>query len=427
MADDREVADALRGRHVAVVGMNYAPEPTGIAPYTAGLAEMLVDAGARVTVVTGIPHYPSWTVPAEYKRSLRSHERINGVDVIRARHFVPARQNILGRLWWEASFLANAGLVRLPSRPDAVVAASPSLSGPVVARRLAHHHGVPYGVVVQDLVGEATRNAGMQSAGRISGAAASVEGGALRGAAQVAVVSEGFRQHVEAYGVAPERIRLLPNWAHIPAPSRDRADVRRELGWDDGTFVVLHTGNMGLKQDLGNVVEAARRLSGRPDVLVVLMGDGNQRAALEAQGAGVANLRFLAPVDGDLYPDVLRAADLLLVNERATVGDMSLPSKLTSYFSTGSPVLAAVGPDGSCAREVARTEGAAVRIDAEDPQLLADTIVGLAADPAGLAAMGEKAQTYADRHLGRGSAAASVRAFVTAVLGQVREPVAADR
>lgn len=423
MTDGRDTTAALDGRHIAVVGMNYAPEPTGIAPYTAGLAEMLVDAGARVTVVTGIPHYPSWTVPDEYRWHLRTHETVNGVEVVRARHFVPARQNVVGRLWWEASFLANAGLVSLPSRPDAVVAASPSLSGPVVARRLAAKHRVPYGVVVQDLVGEATRNAGMQGAGRVSAAAARVEGGVLRDAARVAVVSEGFRRHVEDYGVAPERVVLLPNWAHIPAPSRERADVRRSLGWDDDVFVVLHTGNMGLKQDLGNVVECARLLADRRDVLVVLMGDGNQRAALEEQGAGIPGLRFLAPVDMDVYPDVLRAADLLLVNERASVGDMSLPSKLTSYFSTGMPVLAAVGSDGSCAREVERTAGGAERIEPEDPAGLRDAVLALAADPDRRARMGAAAQEYADRNLGRGSAAQAVRSFV----GSLLDPVTAGR
>ena len=425
MSDERPYDD-LSGRHVAVVGMNYAPEPTGIAPYTAGLAEMLVDAGARVTVVTGVPHYPTWTIDPEYRWRLRAHERQHGVDIIRARHFVPRRQSVPGRLWWEASFLGNAGLVRLPAPPDAVVAASPSLSGPVVARRLARRHGVPYGVVVQDLVGQATKNAGMSGAGRITGAASSVEGGVLRDAARVAVVSEGFRQHVEEYGVRADRVSLLPNWAHIPAPSRDRADVRRLLGWDDDVFVVLHTGNMGLKQDLGNVVEAARLLSDRRDVLVVLMGDGNQRAALEEQGAGVARLRFAPPVDGDLYPDVLRAADLLLVNERATVGDMSLPSKLTSYFSTGSPVLVAVGPDGSCAREVTRTDGAALRVDAEDPRGLADAILELAADPERRARMGRLARAYAESNLGRGSATANVHAFVSSLLESRRHPVGAE-
>ena len=409
-------AGPLVGRHVAVVGMNYAPETTGIAPYTTGLAEMLVEDGARVTVVTGVPHYPSWTLDPQYRWKVRATEELGGVTVVRARHYVPRRPNVLARLWWEASFLGNASLVRLPDKPDVVVAASPSLSGPAVARHLARKHGVPYGVVVQDLVGEATRNVGMSGAGRISGAAASVEGGVLRDASRVAIVSEGFRGHVEAYGVAPDRIVPLPNWAHIPPPSRPREEVRRLLGWDDGVFVVLHTGNMGLKQDLGNVIEAARLLSDRRDVLVVLMGDGNQREALGQLGAGVPGLRFAAPVDGDIYADVLRAADLLLVNERATVGDMSLPSKLTSYFSTGSAVLACVGADGSCAREVGRTDGGALRIDAENPRLLADTILELAADPDRRARMGAAAQEHADRHLGRGSARASVRSFVSAML-----------
>lgn len=412
----------LRGRRVAVVGMNYAPETTGIAPYTTGLAEMLVADGARVTAVCGVPHYPSWTLDPSYRFRLRAREQRGGVEVLRARHYVPRRPHVLGRLWWEASFLGNAATVRLPERPDAVVAVSPSLSGPAAGRHLARRYGVPYGVVVQDLVGEATRNVGMAGAGRVTAAASSVEGGVLRDAAAVAVVSEGFRAHVEAYGVDPSRIVLLPNWAHIPPPSRPREQVRRDLGWGDDLFVVLHTGNMGLKQDLGNVIEAARLLADRTDVLVVLMGDGNQRAALEAQGRGVPGLRFAPPVDGDVYADVLRAADLLLVNERATVGDMSLPSKLTSYFSTGSAVLAAVGPDGSCAREVERTEGGALRIEAEDPRALADAVLELAADPERRARMGRAAQAYADRRLGRESARETVRCFVEAVLAGGPQP-----
>ncbi len=424
MDGDQDGSGVFSGRHIAVVGMNYAPESTGIAPYTAGLAEMLVHDGAAVTVLTGVPHYPSWTLDPEYRWRMRSHEERNGVTVIRARHYVPARPNVVARLWWEASFLGNAGLVRLPERPDVIVAASPSLSGPVVARRLARRHGVPYGVVVQDLVGQATKNAGMSGARTMTGAASAVEGGVLRSAGSVAIVSEGFRTHVHSYGVDPARVRLLPNWAHIPAPSRDSAEVRRRLGWPDDAFVVLHTGNMGLKQDLGNVVEAARILGDRREVLVVLMGDGNQRTALEAQAAGVPGLRFAEPCDGDLYPDVLRAADLLLVNERSSVGDMSLPSKLTSYFSTGSAVLAAVGPDGSCAREIGRTGGAGVRVDAEDPRALADVILTLAADPEARARMGAAAQAYADRNLGRGSAIESVRSFVGALLVDAPAPVA---
>ncbi|MDT7744374.1 MAG: colanic acid biosynthesis glycosyl transferase WcaI, partial [Actinomycetota bacterium] len=49
---------------VCVVGMHYAPEHTGNAPYTTGMVAALHEAGHRVRVVTGYPHYPAWAVTA---------------------------------------------------------------------------------------------------------------------------------------------------------------------------------------------------------------------------------------------------------------------------------------------------------------------------------------------------------------------------
>ena len=56
----------LRGRRVLVVGINYAPEHTGIAPYTTNACSYLAEQGAEVFVLTGLPHYPQWTVPPDY-------------------------------------------------------------------------------------------------------------------------------------------------------------------------------------------------------------------------------------------------------------------------------------------------------------------------------------------------------------------------
>ena len=53
----------LAGLRVLVIGINYSPEPTGIAPYTTGIAEQLARHAEHVTVLTGLPHYPSWQVP----------------------------------------------------------------------------------------------------------------------------------------------------------------------------------------------------------------------------------------------------------------------------------------------------------------------------------------------------------------------------
>src|SRR3954454_22767756 len=148
---------------------------------------------------------------------------------------------------------------------------------------------------------------------------------------------------------------------------------------------------MGLKQDLGNVVEAARHLADRRDVAFVFVGDGSQRRGLESQATGMENVRFVEPLSSSEYPLALAAADVLLVNERATVGDMSLPSKLTSYLTAGKPVLAATWPGGATGQELSRTSGAALRVDPGYPKALAGAVLGLKADPVARTAMGKAA------------------------------------
>ena len=169
---------------------------------------------------------------------------------------------------------------------------------------------------------------------------ARLEGALLSRADGIAVVHPRFAGPLADLGVDPARITTIPNWSHIAAPTGDRRAVRRELGWRDDELVALHAGNMGVKQGLENVVEAARTADavGAP-VRFVLLGTGNQRARLEELGAGIARLELRDPLPDDRFPDALAAADVLVVNEAPTVAEMSAPSKLTSYFAAGRPVV----------------------------------------------------------------------------------------
>jgi colanic acid biosynthesis glycosyl transferase WcaI len=416
------IADVLplAGRSVCVVGMNYAPEHTGIAPYTTGLAEIAAELGANVEVLTGVPHYPSWSPSPEYRWRLRAGESRNGVTVRRARHFVPSKPSALPRLLWDGTYLLNTVTMRPRTRPDVVIGVTPSLGGAAAAARWARAYRAPLGIVVQDLVGQAARQSGMAGAGGIAGAAAKAEAALLRRADRVAIISAGMHDQVVEFGVADEKVVHFPNWTHIEPDAADtpvdRPAARRELGWEDDAFVVLHTGNMGLKQDLGNVIEAARLVGAEEKIVFVLLGDGSQRPELETQGTGVGALQFHPPVADDLYPKALRAADLLLVNELPSVGEMSLPSKLTSYFAAGQPVLAAVSDGGACAREIAATRGAGVRVDPATPEALVEAVRSLRSQPQEMASMGEAASGYAQRALGRGTATANVLALVTSLL-----------
>lgn len=121
--------------NILIIGINYRPETTGIAPYTSDLAEHLAATGHRVTVITGFAHYPAWRLEPGDSR-MRAVESRNGVRVVRRRHYVPRSQSAIRRGAYEATFLVHGALSR-PERPDVVFGVIPSLSGGLLARYFA--------------------------------------------------------------------------------------------------------------------------------------------------------------------------------------------------------------------------------------------------------------------------------------------------
>ena len=386
---------------VLVVGIFYAPDHTGIAPYATQACEYLVQCGATVTVFTGVPHYPGWKVDPWYRWRLRTVERRDRYEIRRLRHYVPNKQDALRRAAYELTFGLHVAAQRPSERPDVVLAVVPSLFSAVAAERIARRAGAPLVVWVQDLMGRAAEQSGMVGGSTVAGAVAAVERRVLQRANRVLVLNSRFAEYVTSVGVAPGNVAICPNWTHVAEPSGNARDATRAgLGWRSDQTIVLHTGNMGLKQDLENVVEAARLADpdSNPAIKFVLMGDGNQRTLLERQARGVAALEFRPPAASAEYPDILAAADILLVNERPSSVDMSLPSKLTSYLQTGRPVLAASPAAGGTAAEVERSGGGVVVTPGNPAALLAGA-VQLASDPARANTLAAAGRAYADAHL----------------------------
>src|SRR5690349_23175975 len=93
---------------ICVLGINYWPDQTGIAPFISGRAEYLASRGHDVTVVTGFPYYPQWRVPDEYRGRAFSREKRNGVTILRSWLHVPRRVTGVRRIFHEASFIASS-------------------------------------------------------------------------------------------------------------------------------------------------------------------------------------------------------------------------------------------------------------------------------------------------------------------------------
>ncbi len=386
------------GLRLVIIGINYAPEVTGIARYTSAIASGLSDRGHDVRVLTTRPHYPQWRV-AEGYHGFRRRELLDGVDVRRLRHYVPNRPQGVRRALSEISFGLQA-VTTTWGNPDVIICPSPALLSSAMVQLRSR---AAFGLQVQDLysVGMSERSEG----GRVTAALASAEARVARRADGVAVIHDRFRTRmVEQLGVEADRVRVIRNWTRLTVPaSEGRTETRRRLGWGD-ECVVLHSGAMGEKQGLRNVVEAARLADVEPGrVRFVLMGDGGQRSALESAAQGVSSLDFLDPVPDGEYAAALQAADVLLVNELPGIREMAVPSKLTSYFSTGRPVLAAVEKRGTTAQEVAAA-GAGLRVDPGDPIALLAATHGLADDSRLATKLGKAGPSYCEKVLGETAA-----------------------
>ena len=145
-----------------VLGMNYAPERTGIAPFTTGLSEYLATRGHTVAVATTFPHYPEWKTHPEYKGRMTQTEIRDGVTVYRKAVYMPKRQTTLRRVLYDTTLSMGALATGLRAgKPDLIVAVLPPIQAGVAARLLSRWRRVPYVLWMQDLALEAALSVGM--------------------------------------------------------------------------------------------------------------------------------------------------------------------------------------------------------------------------------------------------------------------------
>jgi len=384
---------------ILIVTTNYWPEPTGIAVYTTDLAELLQDNDFEVLVLTSLPHYPWWKVPREFSGITEGESQQKLVNVLRVNHLIPPKMNALLRIRFELSLWWNLRRVskRFKNNEfDVVIACIPTVAAGVVGKRIAGRLAVPFGLIAQDLSGAGARQSGLRGGALISQVASTVEGSILKAADSMIVVSPAMRDVVTSLGVSSSKILEISNYSARKIDVVNRDVARISFGWKNDEFVVVHTGNMGAKQDLENVVEASKVLSSDSKSKIYLIGHGNQETNLRRLCEGLENIVVTAAVADDQYSALLSAADLLLVNERSTQMEMSLPSKLTSYLYSERPVLAAVPKGGATWKFL---DGIAELVEAGKPSLLAQAIEDLSRDSEKRERLATKGLEFARKNL----------------------------
>ena len=389
--------------NVLILGLNYAPEPVGIGPYTTGMAEALAAAGHRVTVVCGKPYYPHWKVAPAYRgvRARRSDE--GGVNIVRLPIYVPREPGGARRLLHHASFAARS-LPKLlaearRARPDVIIAIAPSLFSAGIARLVARLSGAKLWLHVQDFEVDAAFATGLLAdTGLLSRVARSFERWSLAGD-RVSTISPQMCDRLRGCGVADERIVEFRNWATLEevAPPIRFPSYRAEWGIDR-PHVALYAGSIANKQGIDLIVDAARRLSHRRDLVFLVCGDGPQRARLAASAAHLDNIQFRALQPQERLSELLGIASVHLLPQIAGAADLLLPSKLTNMLFSGRPVVVTAARGTGLAEEVA---GCGEVVEPGDAGMFARAIERLIDNPVLRSDLGSKARDRAKERWSR--------------------------
>jgi putative colanic acid biosynthesis glycosyltransferase WcaI len=411
---------------IAVLGINYWPDETGIAPFTTGRCEYLAARGHEVTVFTGFPYYPAWRVLEPYRGRLFSREVRNGVTILRSWAYVPRRVNSIRRILHEASFTASACMRALAhrrmSRPDVILAVSPPLTLGLAAATLGAVWKVPYVLHVTDLQPDAAADLGMLPRGRVMDLLYALERLAYRRAAAVSTLTEAIAGRIVDKGVPRDKMILFRDWAdpslfEIPLGAGGWS-WRQEFGLD-GQLLVVHAGNMGVKQGLEVIVGAAELSRDDAGIMYLLVGDGAVRPALEGEAGkrALPNVRFVPLLPSVQFRGLLAAADLCLVTQKRSVADIVFPSKVPALLAAGRPIVASLSAGSEVAR-VIEEAGAGVRVEAENPAALVDAVHRLRADPRRRRAMAADGRAYARTHWNKDRVLPSVESELVRVVNE---------
>lgn len=410
-ASFEQVSTALppnRSLHILVVTSSYAPDRTGMAPLNTELCEYLASRGHRISVATCFPHYPEWKVPPAYRGKLWMRETRNAVMIFRSYAYIPPKRTTIRRIVYDTSIGFSAALRGLPiGQVDLVLALSPPLQAGLAGHLLARFKGVPLLLVIQDLVPDLAIAVGMLRNPWAIKLAQMLENTVYRRADGILVISEAFAANLSDKGVPKSKIFFLPLWVdtRLISPGDRIGPFRKAHHINESETVVLYTGNMGAKQNLENVLEAAARFQDQQEVLFLFVGDGSEKKRLQqlAQDKALSNVRFLPlvpPQPQELLPQMLAAADVLVLNQSARVVDTVIPSKLFTYMASGRPVVAAVNPSSQAAACIHQA-GSGIVVDAENPVALAEAIRQLKGDRELAERMGRQGRLFVEEHCAR--------------------------
>ncbi|MGC2419862.1 MAG: glycosyltransferase family 4 protein, partial [Candidatus Acidiferrales bacterium] len=294
--------------HILLLNEYYPPDTSATAKMAVQVAETLAKSH-QVTVVAGRPSYD----PDEfYPYKLLRRDTRNGVVVERVGSTAYPRHQMKRRVSNYLSFLALAVPRALAIRPDVVLAMTdPPVAG-IAGAFIARLAGRPFVYNIRDLYPDMAIGGDIVRPNGWADRWEKMHRKALKRAARVIVLGDDMRNRILAKGVAPERVVVVRDGTSFPVSMPLQSDPVVQEIRSGFPFVALHAGNLGFYGAWSTLLKAAEMLRNE-NAALVFVGDGANRASLEAWAAGSPNVRFLPFRVFEQVPHVMMAGDVHIV------------------------------------------------------------------------------------------------------------------
>lgn len=396
----KAVSDGTKPLSIAFVSQYFFPEQFS----NNAIVEELIRRGHSVDVVTGVPNYGRESFFEGWSNRERREEDWNGARIHRARSVARGRSKLRLLLNYvtfpvAGSWTALRKVKRLPDVSFVSMTSPPFQALPAII--LKWLRGVPTVYWVQDIWPESAIET-LKLKNRLAVAALNaICGWLFRRADLVLVQSAAFPPMIMRFGIAQDRIRVLPNTApvmyHPMAP--EEAPWAQALLPPAG-FRVMFAGNIGESQDFDTLLAAAHLLRAREALHWVIIGSGRdlERVRARVEELGIAErFHLLGRHPEETMPGFFAQADALIVSLRdINIFNLTVPYKVQCYMACARPILAAIAGEGARIIEAAE---AGITAAPSNPESLAVAVTRMMDLSEGeRRAMGKSARDYYDAH-----------------------------
>lgn len=379
--------------HILIIHQAFASlnEPGGTRHHE--FARLLVERGHQVTVIASPVSYITGTPlrlpPFSQKMG---GEKEGGVRVIRASVYSAHHKSFFHRVLAFLSFMLSSFWIGLGVKNvDVIWGTSPPIFQGLTAWALARLKGAQFLFEVRDLWPQFAIAVGVLKNPVLIRLSEELERFLYARADRMMVNSPGFLQPVTSRGA--KRVTLIPNGADPSMfdPNDDGEEFRR-IHRLENKFVVMYAGAHGMSNDLDVVLESARLLADLQEIQIVFVGDGKEKAALQARAKELKNVTFLPSVPKSEMAKTLAGADACIaILKPLEEYKTTYPNKVFDYMASGRAVILAI--DGVI-RTVVEDAGCGMFAEPGNAVELARVIREAAADKMNVRQMGLRGRKY---------------------------------